>query len=168
MMMREIVKTFVAVDVPKEATCAGGKLTAHHPSAGGRESTASAGEEVKDAAVVAPQQYAFDTFATGNWGCGAFGGDIPLKAMLQWIACSEAKKKVLYHTFGDRRAEGLEQVVETISKAGKSSSWLWESLLVYVKRREKKQQGFKNSAAMPKLFDFLVEAAKDRSAALAS
>ncbi|XP_010314791.1 poly(ADP-ribose) glycohydrolase 1-like isoform X2 [Solanum lycopersicum] len=26
---------------------------------------------------------------TGNWGCGAFGGDPQLKAMLQWIAASQ-------------------------------------------------------------------------------
>jgi len=32
--MREIVKTFVAVDVPNELTCAGEKLTAYDPDAG--------------------------------------------------------------------------------------------------------------------------------------
>jgi len=76
--MREIVKTFVAVDVPNELTCAGEKLTAYDPDAG-KQSIDSTIEESKDAAVMTPKQYAFDTFATGNWGCGAFGGDIPLK-----------------------------------------------------------------------------------------
>jgi len=158
MMMREIVKTFVAVDLPKDAVCAGEKLTAYAPRAD-KESNSSAGEEAKDTSVVAPQQYAFDTFSTGNWGCGAFGGDIPLKSMLQWIGCSEAKKKVLYHTFGDHRAQGLESVVGAVMKAGKSSSWLWGSLLAYLKR---KRQGSRNpDDAVPKLFDFLVEAAKE-------
>lgn len=27
--------------------------------------------------------------ATGNWGCGAFGGDPELKAMIQWLSASE-------------------------------------------------------------------------------
>eukprot|EP00897_Mesotaenium_endlicherianum_P001263 jgi/Mesen1/1164/ME000124S00198 len=27
--------------------------------------------------------------ATGNWGCGAFGGDVELKSMLQWLAASQ-------------------------------------------------------------------------------
>lgn len=26
---------------------------------------------------------------TGNWGCGSFGGDPQLKAMLQWLAASQ-------------------------------------------------------------------------------
>jgi poly(ADP-ribose) glycohydrolase len=24
--------------------------------------------------------------ATGNWGCGAFGGDTHIKAVIQWLA----------------------------------------------------------------------------------
>lgn len=28
--------------------------------------------------------------ATGNWGCGAFGGDVQLKSLLQWAAASAA------------------------------------------------------------------------------
>lgn len=30
---------------------------------------------------------------TGNWGCGAFGGDPELKAIVQWLAASQV---VLY------------------------------------------------------------------------
>ena len=26
---------------------------------------------------------------TGNWGCGAFGGDPELKAIIQWLAASQ-------------------------------------------------------------------------------
>ncbi|XP_059373391.1 poly(ADP-ribose) glycohydrolase-like [Carassius carassius] len=39
--------------------------------------------------------------ATGNWGCGAFGGDTQLKALLQLMAASEAGRDVAYFTFGD-------------------------------------------------------------------
>jgi hypothetical protein len=27
--------------------------------------------------------------ATGNWGCGAFGGDPEIKTMIQWLAASQ-------------------------------------------------------------------------------
>lgn len=27
--------------------------------------------------------------ATGNWGCGAFGGDPEMKSMIQWLAASQ-------------------------------------------------------------------------------
>ncbi|KAI1894353.1 hypothetical protein AGOR_G00114940 [Albula goreensis] len=40
--------------------------------------------------------------ATGNWGCGAFGGDTRLKALLQMMAAAEAHRDVAYFTFGDR------------------------------------------------------------------
>ena len=41
---------------------------------------------------------------TGNWGCGAFGGDLELKAMIQWLAASVAgRPRVAYLTFGDER-----------------------------------------------------------------
>lgn len=39
--------------------------------------------------------------ATGNWGCGAFGGDPGLKAALQWIAASQAGRRIRYAAFGN-------------------------------------------------------------------
>ncbi|XP_060781968.1 poly(ADP-ribose) glycohydrolase [Neoarius graeffei] len=39
--------------------------------------------------------------ATGNWGCGAFGGDTRLKALLQLMAAAAAGRDVAYFTFGD-------------------------------------------------------------------
>lgn len=27
--------------------------------------------------------------STGNWGCGAFGGDPEIKSMIQWLAASQ-------------------------------------------------------------------------------
>lgn len=40
--------------------------------------------------------------ATGNWGCGAFGGDKRLKALLQLMACCVTGRPLVYYTFGDR------------------------------------------------------------------
>ena len=39
--------------------------------------------------------------ATGNWGCGMFGGDKELKSLIQWMAASRAGRTVQYYTFGD-------------------------------------------------------------------
>ncbi len=39
--------------------------------------------------------------ATGNWGCGAFGGDKEMKTILQWMAASKAGRRVRYFTFKD-------------------------------------------------------------------
>ncbi|XP_042816191.1 poly(ADP-ribose) glycohydrolase isoform X4 [Panthera tigris] len=39
--------------------------------------------------------------ATGNWGCGAFGGDARLKALIQIMAAAVAERDVVYFTFGD-------------------------------------------------------------------
>lgn len=39
--------------------------------------------------------------ATGNWGCGAFRGDANLKALIQLVAAGEARRPLVYFTFGD-------------------------------------------------------------------
>ena len=52
--------------------------------------------------------------ATGNWGCGAFGGHIQLKSMLQWCAAALCGREVLYYTFKDPNAEGLEEISELL------------------------------------------------------
>jgi hypothetical protein len=40
--------------------------------------------------------------ASGNWGCGVFGGDPKLKTLLQLMAASEAGRHLAYFTFGNR------------------------------------------------------------------
>ena len=41
--------------------------------------------------------------ATGNWGCGAFGGDPQLKSLIQLMAAAENGRDTLYLTFGDEK-----------------------------------------------------------------
>jgi len=38
-------------------------------------------------------------FVTGNWGCGAFGGDLQLKAIEQILGASEAGFNLIYSTY---------------------------------------------------------------------
>ncbi|CAF4114273.1 unnamed protein product [Rotaria socialis] len=40
--------------------------------------------------------------ATGNWGCGAFNGDRHLKAIIQLMAASEARRPLIYCSFHDK------------------------------------------------------------------
>ncbi|KAH9601373.1 Poly(ADP-ribose) glycohydrolase [Trypanosoma melophagium] len=39
--------------------------------------------------------------ATGNWGCGAFQGELQLKLMIQWCAASQAGRSLIYYAFWD-------------------------------------------------------------------
>mmetsp|Transcript_18562 Transcript_18562/g.25825 ORF Transcript_18562/g.25825 Transcript_18562/m.25825 type:complete len:455 (+) Transcript_18562:174-1538(+) len=111
LMLREVNKTYVAVALGDEITIG----------------TKSGEGEAKT-------PYKFEAFATGNWGCGAFGGDIPLKAMLQWIGCSEAGKDVVYFDFGDRRAAGLGETAANLQKAKVTVGWLWRKLRQHDRR----------------------------------
>jgi poly(ADP-ribose) glycohydrolase len=43
------------------------------------------------------------TVATGNWGCGAFGGDAELKSVLQWLAASRAGKVMHYFPWDNHK-----------------------------------------------------------------
>ncbi|XP_062592364.1 uncharacterized protein LOC134253794 [Saccostrea cucullata] len=53
--------------------------------------------------------------ATGNWGCGAFRGDVHLKCMLQWMAASYAGvPQLIYYTFHHEDLQQLEEVVAAV------------------------------------------------------
>eukprot|EP00124_Ichthyophonus_hoferi_P002216 Ihof_evm5s142 gene=Ihof_evmTU5s142 len=53
--------------------------------------------------------------ATGNWGCGAFGGDLQLKAVLQMMAAGQAGRDMVYFTFGDKAlCKGLQDLHATL------------------------------------------------------
>ncbi|XP_050982496.1 poly(ADP-ribose) glycohydrolase [Labeo rohita] len=69
--------------------------------------------------------------ATGNWGCGAFGGDTRLKALLQLMAASEAGRDVAYFTFGD---EVLMRDVHAMHKFLKDKCVTVGTLYVYLKQ----------------------------------
>ena len=41
--------------------------------------------------------------ATGTWGCGAFNGDVELKALIQWIAASVSGRTMHYFPFDNEK-----------------------------------------------------------------
>ena len=53
--------------------------------------------------------------STGNWGCGAFGGNPHLKFVIQLMAASTAKRSVVYFTFFDQKLKSeLEEIYSRI------------------------------------------------------
>ena len=57
------------------------------------------------------------TIATGNWGCGAFGGNHILKFLQQWLAATLAGiQRLDYYTFGVKEMEAVNQNLEKMKK----------------------------------------------------
>lgn len=70
--------------------------------------------------------------ATGNWGCGAFGGDPYLKALLQWMAASLAQRDIVYFTFGrEDLVEELEELHCVVTDNGCTVGTLLHCLTNY-------------------------------------
>mmetsp|Transcript_47456 Transcript_47456/g.54639 ORF Transcript_47456/g.54639 Transcript_47456/m.54639 type:complete len:467 (+) Transcript_47456:88-1488(+) len=57
--------------------------------------------------------YEFDRVSTGNWGCGAFGGNLYLKFLEQWIAASIGGKKMDYSTFKNPKLKKVLSELQT-------------------------------------------------------
>jgi poly(ADP-ribose) glycohydrolase len=67
--------------------------------------------------------------ATGNWGCGAFGGDPAQKAVIQWLAASSVGRNLRYYTRGDERVGDLSSFVARASASLGSVGTLARRLL---------------------------------------
>eukprot|EP00742_Colponemidia_sp_Colp-10_P006109 GILJ01006537.1.p1 GENE.GILJ01006537.1~~GILJ01006537.1.p1 ORF type:complete len:444 (+),score=56.87 GILJ01006537.1:167-1333(+) len=76
---------------------------------------------------------ALKPIATGNWGCGLFGGDPQLKSMLQWITTSIVGRPMHYYTFRDRRLPQLQEVVTTVTRKQLTVGSLWKLISNYSK-----------------------------------
>ena len=63
----------------------------------------------------------FPILATGNWGCGVFGGHVELKAVLQWMAASEGKINVRYFPFNEPVGPRLQDFATNVLRSGKRS-----------------------------------------------
>ncbi|KAI4322041.1 hypothetical protein L6164_021766 [Bauhinia variegata] len=76
--------------------------------------------------------------ATGNWGCGAFGGDPEVKAIIQWLATSQALRPfIVYYTFGLEALQNLDQVAHWILSHKWTVGDLWIMLDEYSIKRLK-------------------------------
>ncbi|CAE7947162.1 Parg [Symbiodinium sp. KB8] len=66
--------------------------------------------------------------ATGNWGCGAFGGCVELKAILQWLAASEASRQLLYFPYDVPLGPALSELADTLTRQGATVGSLFTAL----------------------------------------
>eukprot|EP00123_Amoebidium_parasiticum_P006862 comp17707_c1_seq1/m.17599 comp17707_c1_seq1/g.17599 ORF comp17707_c1_seq1/g.17599 comp17707_c1_seq1/m.17599 type:complete len:437 (-) comp17707_c1_seq1:135-1445(-) len=82
--------------------------------------------------------------STGNWGCGAFAGNVEVKSMVQWMAAARCGKKVRYYTF-DRNAEfqkRLEGISVLCMQKGVTVGGLWGAIVEF--RETKLKTGREN------------------------
>ncbi|KAL1221177.1 putative poly(ADP-ribose) glycohydrolase 2 [Cardamine amara subsp. amara] len=92
--------------------------------------------------------------ATGNWGCGAYGGDPELKSLLQWLAVSQARRPFMsYYTFGFEALHNLNQVTELVLSKGWTVGDLWKKLVKYSNERLRSK---KRKESKLGLFDWLI------------
>ncbi|XP_033114188.1 poly(ADP-ribose) glycohydrolase-like [Anneissia japonica] len=76
--------------------------------------------------------------ATGNWGCGAFGGDPRLKALVQLMAAAECQRDMAYFTFNDARlCSDIHNIHVFLKSQDVSVSSLWNVILQYGKCENK-------------------------------
>ncbi|KAJ1391218.1 Pol [Sesbania bispinosa] len=76
--------------------------------------------------------------ATGNWGCGAFGGDPEVKTIIQWLAASQAVRPfIAYYTFGLEALHNLDKVAHWILSQRWTVGDLWNMLIEYSTNRSK-------------------------------
>ncbi|CAF1192584.1 unnamed protein product [Adineta ricciae] len=74
--------------------------------------------------------------ATGNWGCGAFRGNKELKAIIQIMAASEARRPLAYATWHDQNLmDSLWTVYECLLRQQATVRDISKYLLEYVTRR---------------------------------
>ena len=70
------------------------------------------------------------TIATGNWGCGAFGGNHELKFIQQWIAASFAGVKRLdYYTFSHNKMKIAIDCYEIIKNKYQKANNLYKAIV---------------------------------------
>jgi poly(ADP-ribose) glycohydrolase len=88
--------------------------------------------------------FSFRTVSTGNWGCGAFRGDVGIKSMIQWLAAGLAGRHLRYFTFQDTEAAKLPQVATLLAQQHATVGQLWAEVCRYARamchRRAKMQQ----------------------------
>ncbi|GAB4858965.1 Poly(ADP-ribose) glycohydrolase 1 [Ancistrocladus abbreviatus] len=83
-------------------------------------------------------QHGNASVVTGNWGCGAFGGDPEVKTIIQWLAASQALRPFIsYYPFEVAVLQNLDQVSQWILSHKWTVGDLWNLLLEYAAKRAK-------------------------------
>ena len=103
--------------------------------------------------------------ATGHWGCGVFGGDKELKAVIQWLAASAAKRSLVFchgaSAEDAKFAQGLMQLQRKLTGGGTTATTVGE-----IYRRLVKFDKARKYSGSTDLFDYLSK--KDVGGAVAT
>lgn len=92
--------------------------------------------------------------ASGNWGCGAFGGDKRVKGLLQLMAAAESGRSLAYFTFGDKElCDDLASMHDFLTSQAVTVGDLWRNLHQYRKDVLRRGAG----ASKPRLFPYLMQ-----------
>jgi len=68
--------------------------------------------------------------ASGNWGCGAFGGNKELKTLIQWLAASMAGRPLHYHAFGlTQLAKEQQEIVKLLNEKSVTVGELYQCVI---------------------------------------
>ncbi|XP_032581039.1 poly(ADP-ribose) glycohydrolase [Drosophila sechellia] len=101
--------------------------------------------------------------ATGNWGCGAFGGDSYLKALLQLMVCAQLGRPLAYYTFGNVEfRDDFHEMWLLFRNEGTTVQQLWSILRSYsrVIKEKSSKEPRECKASKKKLYDFIKEELK--------
>ncbi|XP_050433328.1 poly(ADP-ribose) glycohydrolase-like isoform X2 [Adelges cooleyi] len=86
--------------------------------------------------------------ATGNWGCGVFRGDCHLKSLLQMLSAAEAKRDVVYFTFG--KTTTRDSINDMHSFLKNKNVTVGEIFRILIKYNE-----YMQSHSKPNLYEFI-------------
>ncbi|RCN39089.1 poly glycohydrolase [Ancylostoma caninum] len=76
--------------------------------------------------------------ATGNWGCGVFGGDKELKSLIQMIAAAKVGRDMIYYTFSNEQFErSMNEHYEKLVQKKATVGSIYKALISYRKERER-------------------------------
>ncbi|XP_017086402.1 poly(ADP-ribose) glycohydrolase [Drosophila eugracilis] len=101
--------------------------------------------------------------ATGNWGCGAFGGDSYLKALLQLMVCAQVGRPLAYYTFGNTEFRNdFHDMWLLFRREGTTVQQLWSILRSYSRLMKEKSSAEprEGKATKKKLYEFIKEELK--------
>jgi len=115
-------------------------------------------EDVLPVSAFGGEKRAFSTISTGNWGCGAFNGDVGFKSMIQWIAATMSGRSIRYFTFNDPKCDRLQETVAALKHHQVTVHELWSSLVRYCDRIQTLQsaRAYDELKRMPSVFQFLL------------
>ena len=72
-----------------------------------------------------------EKIATGHWGCGVFRGDKELKALIQLLAASKAKKEIIFCMPGRSFQEDFTAVIKFLKKEKTPPGKIYNALVKY-------------------------------------